>query len=74
MWASRFIGNIAAGINAHFRVSYWKDQFGFLDTPLMKWFTATTTLVELGYVLVLRHIRNKESGRSNKTSIGDKIQ
>ncbi|KAL4811697.1 hypothetical protein BDW67DRAFT_179385 [Aspergillus spinulosporus] len=72
MWASRFIGNIAAGISAHFRASYWPQNFGFLDTPLMKWFVAITTVVEIGYVLILRHIRDKEREGDNRTRVGNK--
>ncbi|OGE52342.1 hypothetical protein PENARI_c010G02081 [Penicillium arizonense] len=72
MWASRFIGNLAAGFNAHFRVTYWPQVFGFLDTALMKWFVATTTIVELCYIFVLRHIRDKEAASHNTTNLADK--
>ncbi|GFF55259.1 hypothetical protein IFM46972_10224 [Aspergillus udagawae] len=73
-WASRFIGNIAAGYNAYLRVSYWPRVFDFLDTPLMKWYCAVTYAVEFGYFFALRYIRAREGERNQQKEIAQKTR
>ncbi|KAJ5159368.1 uncharacterized protein N7482_006372 [Penicillium canariense] len=60
IWASRFIGSYVSAISVELRRMHWPEAFGWLEWPMVRWHMVVCVLLDVGYVLMLRHVKKKE--------------
>lgn len=58
--ASRFIGSYIAVVSVELRRMHWPEAFDWLDWPMAKWHMVVCVGLDVGYVLMLRHVKIKE--------------